>query len=254
MPISIIIPAFNAVRFIDAAIRSLLGERDAVDLDIIVIDDGSTDETRAVVERLAEKFGEIRLLQNPRKGIAAARNTGLDNLRDGCRFVAFMDADDASYPGRLARQRSMLENDPGIDVLYGRVEMFSEFDEEALAPKKGSRTKIIRGPYLQSSMYRPQVFDQVGRFDETFRQGCDTDYVLRVVEKDINLVLDDGIAAYYRRHDANVTLDTAQMQREFMLASLKWAARNRLKKRGDLPPIFAELFLRRDEIEKDFQS
>jgi glycosyltransferase involved in cell wall biosynthesis len=253
MPISVIMPAFNAARFIDAAIASLLAERDAVDLDIIVIDDGSTDETRTIIEGLAGRYGEIRLLQNPRKGIAAARNTGLDNLRDGCRFVAFLDSDDISYPGRLARQRSILENDADIEVLYGRVQMFSEFDEKALAPKKGSRTKIIRGPYLQSAMYRPHVFDKVGRFDETFRQGCDTDYVLRVVEHGANLVLDDDIAAYYRRHDANVTLDTEEMQREFMLASLKWAARNRLKKRGDLPRVFSELFLRRDEIEKDFQ-
>ena len=252
MPISVIMPAFNASRFIEAALASLVAERDDVDLDIIVIDDGSTDETRAIVEALALRSGKIRLLQNPRKGIAAARNTGLDNLREDCRFVAFMDSDDISYPGRLARQRKILEDDPEIDVVYGRVQMFSEFDETTLAPRKGSRTKIIRGPYLQSSMYRPEVFGKVGRFDETFRQGCDTDYVLRVVEKGIHLVLEDDIAAYYRRHDANVTLDTQEMQREFMLASMKWAARNRLKKQGDLPAIFSELFMRRDEIEKDF--
>ena len=252
MTISVIMPAFNAARFIRAAIGSLLAERETVDLDIIVIDDGSTDETRAIVSELAAQHGEIRLLQNPRKGIAAARNTGLDNLADGCRLVAFMDSDDMSYPGRLARQRAILDGDPQIDVIYGRVQMFAEFDDETLAPRKGSRTKIIRGPYLQSSMYRPEVFEKVGRFDETFRQGCDTDYVLRVVENGIRLVLEDDIAAYYRRHDANVTLDTAEMQREFMLASMKWAARNRLRKRGDLPEVFAEMFMRRDEIEKDF--
>ena len=252
MPVSVIIPAYNAARFIDASLRSLVAERDAVDLDIIVIDDGSTDETRRIVERRASEFDEIRLLQNPRKGIAAARNTGLDNLPDGVRYVAFLDADDVSFPGRIARQRARLERESATDVLYGRVEMFTEFDEATLAPQKGSRTRIIRGPYLQSAMYRPHVFETVGRFDETFKQGCDTDFVLRVVEKGISLELDDGVAAYYRRHDANVTLDTAQMRREFMLASMKWAARNKLRTGADLPPVFSELFLRRDEIEKDF--
>ena len=252
MPVSVIIPAFNAARFIDASLMSLVAEREAIDLDIIVIDDGSTDDTRRIVERRASEFYEIRLLQNPRKGIAAARNTGLDNLPDGARYVAFLDADDVSFPGRIARQRDRLEGENETDVLYGRMEMFTAFDEAALAPQKGSRTKIIRGPYLQSAMYRPHVFDIVGRFDETFKQGCDTDFVLRVIEKDISLVLDDGIAAYYRRHDANVTLDTAQMQREFMRASRKWAARNKLRNGGDLPEVFSELFLRRDEIEKDF--
>ena len=156
-------PAYNADRFIEVALRSLLREREAVALDIIVIDDGSTDGTRAIVERLASSHAEVRLLENPRKGIAAARNTGLANLREGCRFVAFMDADDASVAGRLARQRTLLCEDPSIDVLYGRVEMFTEFEDAFLRPKDGSRTKVIRGPYLQSAMYRPHVFDKVGR-------------------------------------------------------------------------------------------
>ena len=125
-------------------------------------------------------------------------------------------------------------------------------DAAALAPRAGSRTRILRGPYLQSAMYRPSVFAKVGRFDESFRQGCDTDYVLRVVENGLRLVLDDGIAAYYRRHDANVTLDTAEMRREFMLASMKFAARNRLRQGVGLPEVFAELFMRRDQIEQDF--
>ncbi len=245
-------PAFNADRFIEVAVRSLLRERDTVKLDIIVVDDGSTDGTREIVASIARENAEVRLIQNPRKGIAAARNTGLANMREDCRFVAFLDADDISCQGRIQHQRSLLLNDRTIDVLYGLVEMFSVPDATGLAPAAGSATKVIRGPYLQSAMYRPAVIAEVGQFDEKFRQGCDTDFVLRVVEKGFNLVLDDGIAAYYRRHDANVTLNVEEMQREFMLASLKWAARNRLKGKREIPKVFSELFLRRDEIEKDF--
>lgn len=245
-------PAFNADRFIGAAIRSLLRERDAVRLDIIVIDDGSTDSTREVVASLAADFPEVRLLQNPRKGIAAGRNTGLDNIRDDTRFVAFLDADDLSVPGRIERQRALLIGDPGIDVLYGLVEMFSDADGTQLAPAAGSQTKTIRGPYLQSAMYRPEVIASVGRFDESFRQGCDTDFVLRVIERNYNLVLDEGLACYYRRHDANVTLNIEEMQREFMLASMKWAVRNRMKGKVEVPKVFSEMFLRRDKIEEGF--
>jgi hypothetical protein len=103
-------------------------------------------------------------------------------------------------------------------------------------------------------MYRLAVINKVGRFDESFRQGDDSDFVLRVIEHRFRLVLDDGIAAYYRRHDSNVTLNVEEVQREFMLASLKWAARNRINKRGAIPPIFAELFLCRTEIEKGFDK
>jgi glycosyltransferase involved in cell wall biosynthesis len=244
-------PAFNAARFIEAAIYSLLVERMAVALDIVVVDDGSTDATREIVTSIARDFGEVRLLQSPRKGIAAARNTGIENVGADCRFIAFLDADDLSYPGRIERQRSVLLGNPEIDVLYGLVEMFTQANAAGTAPAAGSKTKVIRGPYLQSAMYRPTVIKAVGQFDESFRQGCDTDFVLRVVEREFNLVLDEGIAAYYRRHDSNVTLNVDEMQREFMLASLKWAVRNRIKGKPSLPPVFADLFLRRDEIEKD---
>ena len=67
-------------------------------------------------------------------------------------------------------------------------------------------------------------------------------------------MLDDGVAAYYRRHDCNVTLNVEEVQREFMMASLKFAVRNRIKGKPTLPSIFAELFLRRDQIEKDFDQ
>jgi len=245
-------PAFNAARFVEVAVRSLLVERDAVDLEVIVVDDGSTDETRDIVSAIAQEFPEVRLLANPRKGIAAARNTGIANIRPGCRFVAFLDSDDISFPGRLARQRAMLAGDPAIDVLYGLMEMFSAADATGMKPDPASPTKVIRGPYLQSAMYRPAVITAVGQFDEKFRQGCDTDFILRVVEKGFNLVLDDGIAGYYRRHDSNVTLNVEEMQREFMLASMKWVARNRLGGKSGIPPVFSQLFLRRDEIEKGF--
>ena len=251
MPVSVIMPVLNGERFIGAAIRSLLGEREAVDLDIIVIDDGSTDLTTTIVETFARDFPAVRLLRNPRTGIPAARNTGLDHLEAGCRFVTFLDADDVSYAGRIARQRSRLVGDPSIDVLYGTMETFTVLDDSTLRPAPGSRTKRIRGPYLQSAMYRRAVIDRVGRFDETFRQGDDSDFVLRVIEHGFNLVLDDGIATYYRRHDANVTLNVEEMQREFMRASLRSAVRHRKKTGRPLPPIYAELFLRGAEIDKD---
>ena len=252
MSVSVIMPAFNADRFIEFALRSLLQERNAVALDIIVIDDGSTDGTRAIVSSVGRDFPEIRLLQNTRKGIAAARNTGLDHIRDDCAFVTFLDADDLSYPGRIVRQRARLIDDPKIDVLYGTMEMFHVLDAATQAPAAGHPTKVIRGPYLQSAMYRPHVISKVGHFDERFRQGDDTDYVLRVIEQQFNLVLDDGVATFYRRHDSNVTLNTVEVHREFMMASLKSAARRRLRGQGAIPPIFYELFLRRDQIEKDF--
>lgn len=249
-----IMPAFNAARFIEPALHSLLRERGAVDLDIVVVDDGSSDATCTIVEGLARDHPQLRLLHNPRKGIGAARNTGIQQLRPDTAFIGFLDADDVSYPGRIARQRDRLLADPSIDVLYGVVEMFRVLDETTLLPAPGTPTKLVRGPFLQSALYRPHVIEQVGLFDESFRQGCDTDYVLRLIEQEFRLVLDDGIAAFYRRHDANVTLDIAERQREFRIASLRFAARRRLSGKGPIPPVYAALFLNRERLERDFDA
>ena len=247
MPVSVIMPAFNAARFIDAALRSLLTQGEP--LDIVVIDDGSSDDTREIVVRLAAETAAIRLLPNPGKGIAAARNTGLRNLPDDCAFVTFHDADDLCYPGRIARQRARLEGDPAIDGLYGLVQTFSVQDDAALAPAPGTPVKVVRGPYLQSAMFRRAAMDRTGLFDETYRQGCDSEYFLRLIGAGYRIELEDELAAYYRRHDANVTLNTAEMKREFMRASLSWAARNRLRK-DSLPAIYSRMFLQRAELEE----
>ena len=254
MPVSVVMPAFNAERFIEPAIRSLLQEREKVELDIVIVDDGSTDRTREIVQSLAKDFREIRLLRNPRKGIAAARNTGLDHVRPDCAFVTFLDADDLSYPGRIARQRARLILDPAVDALYGTMVMFSVASESGMAPAEGSPTKIIRGPYLQSSMYRPSVIRAVGKFDENYRQGCDTEYMLRVIETQFNLVIEDELTAYYRRHDANVTLNTKEVQREFAMATMRFAMRRRQRGQVPIPPLLSDLFISRDQIEKDFST
>ena len=108
-----------------------------------MIDDGSTDGTRQIVEAMARAFPEIRLLLNPRKGIAAARNTGLDTVRANCRYVTFLDADDLSYPGRIERQRALLVDDPTIDVLYGRMRMFNTLDGSMLAPAAAAPQRLF---------------------------------------------------------------------------------------------------------------
>ena len=78
--------------------------------------------------------------------------------------------------------------------------------------------------------------------------------MLRVIEQQFQLVLDDGIAAYYRRHDANVTLNVEELQREFMLASLKWAVRNRMRNGSRFRPSSRSSSCSGDEIEEDFDE
>jgi len=111
--VTVLIPAFNADGFVKRSIFSALDQRD-VSLEVLVVDDGSTDETAAVVTALADKDPRVRLLRMPRnKGPSAARNAGLDEALG--RWVALLDADDALVPGRLGRLIAIGERaDAGI--------------------------------------------------------------------------------------------------------------------------------------------
>lgn len=113
--VSVIMPAYNAERYIEAAIRSVMAQT-CPDWELIVIDDCSQDATAAVVERLAREDGRITLLHNEvNMGVAKTRNRGLDLCRGS--YAALLDSDDLWYPEKLARQVE-LARETGADLVY----------------------------------------------------------------------------------------------------------------------------------------
>src|SRR5262249_38831469 len=103
MKIAVLMPAFNAEATIASALKSILRQRDAGDLDIIVVEDGSTGATADVVTALAATAPEIRLIRIAHGGISKARNAALNAIAADTDLVGFLDADDLSPEGRLAR-------------------------------------------------------------------------------------------------------------------------------------------------------
>jgi glycosyltransferase involved in cell wall biosynthesis len=109
--VTVLMPAFNAAGFIAQAIGSVL-QQDFIDFELLVVDDGSTDDTVAIVQSFSD--GRIRLLQLPHQGIAAALNSGLQAALGT--FVARFDADDICYPQRLQLQYDFLMSNPGYVI------------------------------------------------------------------------------------------------------------------------------------------
>lgn len=115
---SVVIPAYNAADTIEDALRSIL-EQDCPPVEIIVVDDGSTDATASAVR----KFGSpVTLVQQQNQGCGAATNNGM--ARVASPLMAFLDADDVWLPGKASRQLEMLEADPGISGLFARAQNF----------------------------------------------------------------------------------------------------------------------------------
>ncbi|MSR14662.1 MAG: glycosyltransferase family 2 protein [Gammaproteobacteria bacterium] len=113
--VSIIVPSFNTAVYIERAVRSVT-EQDFEAIEILVIDDGSTDDSRGIVEKLARNDSRIvPMLNKRRKGVSGARNTGLEVARG--EWIAFLDSDDVCLPDSIATRLAVLETFSDADIV-----------------------------------------------------------------------------------------------------------------------------------------
>lgn len=179
--VSVIIPAYNAARFVPQAIRSALNQR-GVPLEVIVIDDGSTDNTSQVLE----EFGDsIRVLRQANAGNIEARNQGARLARGD--WLAFLDADDDWLPDKLARQLD--RTDATTNLVYtdrinfgdiGRVVQVQSGSQELLAGDL-FEPLLVLGNFITNSsvLMRKDIFDQLGGYDNQLQVCGDWDLWLR---------------------------------------------------------------------------
>ena len=221
--VSAAIITHNRAHYLEDAITSVL-DQTVDDLELIVVDDGSTDDTAAVVEPYLDR---IRYVPCPHRGKAAARNTAVQLA--GGELFAFCDSDDRWYPDRLERQLDALESHRDVGMVHGQVEVV---DEEGRAlPDHNATTRAIfsaahRRPATYASyasecrclsstiLVRRAVFETVGPYDSQLSIE-DYDFYLRLVLEYPVLFLDGPALAQYRVHDdttSNDVLGAGQIQ------------------------------------------
>lgn len=221
MKTTVIMPTYNRASLIGRSIDSLLRQRDDFDLDLLVVDDGSRDDTPAVLDALQREHPAIRVVRQANAGVAAARNTGLSNLLPDTELVTFLDSDDISPIGRFAADLPRFAADPSLDLTYGRMMLVDRIDDASLVPDCGARTVEIVGIHLSAAIIRRRIIDRVGPFDLEFRQAEDTDFLLRIFESGARFEQTATLCLYYRRHEHNMTRDTETARRSFAAAILK---------------------------------
>ncbi|MCW5850182.1 MAG: glycosyltransferase family 2 protein [Anaerolineae bacterium] len=189
--VSVIIPVHNGEAYLAEAVASIRAQ-DYPALEIIIVDDGSTDGTPIVVGRLGD---DIQYERQAQAGPAAARNRGLTLA--GADIVAFLDADDVWPPGKLRAQVGRLLAEPALDVVLGRVQPLN-------VPPSAASEGVI-DVHLGSAVFRRSVFDHVGLFDEGLTYSEDHDWFLRAREQGVRMTVLRQVTLLYRRHDGSLT-------------------------------------------------
>lgn len=196
--VSVIIPVFNAERFLGDALDSVISQGYA-NLELIFVDDGSTDRSREIIERTP---GKIRYLRQENSGPAAARNRGIE-IAEG-EIIAFQDADDIWPPRKLEIQLAVLDKDPALEIVMGQVQRVQSSEGE---PVLENINVPCFGVNLAASIFRRSAFEQVGPFDEQLRFSEDVDWFMRARERGIKTAKIDDVTLLYRLHDQNMTRD-----------------------------------------------
>ncbi len=196
--LSVVIPTYNGARFLSEAVDSVLAQS-YPRIEIVVVDDGSTDGIEAAVRELPV---DVRFLRQNNAGPSAARNRGFRATAG--ELVAFLDVDDLWPQGALDLMATRLIEDPALDFVRGHGQLFS------IEPGSGARRYLSHAGeafpyYIGAAVYRRTAFDAVGLFDETLRFGEDTDWQVRAGELGLRSERLDQIALLVRRHETNMT-------------------------------------------------
>jgi glycosyltransferase involved in cell wall biosynthesis len=196
--ISVIIPVYNGAHFLEDAVSSILTQAHRP-LEIIVVDDGSTDAIDAVVTSLPVT---VRFERQQNSGPSAARNLGI-SVATGS-MLAFLDVDDLWPEGRLAMLLDQMLANPYIDVARGRAQMMKR--DSASSPFEPVGDPADSFPnYIGAGLFRRSAFETVGTFDEMMKYAEDTDWFMRADAAGINVLQLSDVTLQVRRHETNMT-------------------------------------------------
>jgi len=226
--VSCIIPVYNGARFLAETLESVLSQT-WQPLEVIVVDDGSSDETPALLQGYGSRITAFR---QDNAGPAAARNRGIAAAKGA--FFAFNDADDLWVPDKLARQMARLEADRQLGFCVGHAQNFWEqelADEEARF-RNHPRSRPIPAYVTPTLLVRRDAIERVGGFDPALGHSDSADWFLRAERIGIQGCLLPDVLVFRRMHLGNRSRNAAGESRDEFLLTLK---RKLDQRRGKTP-------------------
>jgi len=210
--VSVIVPVRDGASFLPQAVASIQAQNYPA-LEIIVVDDGSTDDIQDALRRLP---ATIRYFRQEPSGPSAARNRGLREARG--EFIAFLDVDDLWPSDNLSLMVEAISGSPGRDVVQGYAQIMRQMPDTGQYEFIGSPLEVFLD-YLGGALYRRSAFDKVGLLDESLAYCEDVDWFYRARDSGLAIERLEQISLYVRRHQQNMTRGVTQ--REFALLVLR---------------------------------
>jgi len=214
--ISVVIPVYNGAKTIRETIASVLAQS-FEDLEVLVINDGSTDETGEIVQRIADP--RLKLLNYPNAGLAASRNRGIHRAKG--EYISFIDADDLWTPDKLAAQYQALQEHPQAQVAYSWTDWIDEHSR-VIAPGSTIDRSGNVYPYMllcnilasgSNPLISRQALAEVGDFDESLRAAEDWDLWIRLAAR-YEFIAVPQPQIQYRRLSYSMSGNLARQERE----------------------------------------
>ena len=216
--VSVIVPAYNVSHYLETTLLSL--ERQSYDrFEVLIVDDGSTDDTAKIATVFCQRDSRFRLLQKPNGGLSSARNYGINHAVG--KYIALLDGDDVYHPDKLNTHVEVLENSEEIGVAYSASRAIRNDGKETWMILNGKPVQsdpliaLLCKNFIghgSNAVFRRCLIDTVGGFDETLSSCEDVDFWLRIAAtKRWQFYRLPQILCYYRVRPSGLSFKIAQM-------------------------------------------
>lgn len=216
--ISVIIPVYNAEKYLKEAVESVLRQTVQPE-EIFLIDDGSTDSS---AEKAKEFLPDVTLISQKNKGISGARNAGIKRAKG--QILAFLDSDDLWPEHHLDVLLTAFEQDENLAIVCGHVQQFLNEDTKELQSRIPEGQEVLPGYVAGASLIKKGVFDKVGLFDETLTLAEYVDWFSRAKDAGFQYKLIDDIVLKRRIHSTNIGIRHREKRHDYtkvLMASIK---------------------------------
>lgn len=219
-------PAYNVAPYIAESIESVLAQTYG-DFELVIVDDGSTDETAEIARRYAERDPRIVIVPQENRGLAAARNSAL--RRSHGKLIALLDSDDLWTARFLEKQIAVLQARPDIDIVTGNAWTLGSHEDGLPArpwpdPRPEPNIDTLITDELSvfiMSVFTRRVYDTIGGFDELLRTNEDYDFWFRAAMAGFRFGRNDEPLGYYRRRDDSLSASAVRMLRGALRVNYK---------------------------------